>query len=303
MEIPVNASTRVCLIGLGEVGKTLAADLLARGYRNLATWDILFPDVTSQPRRAAAELDVRRGASAQDAVAGAQVVISAVTAAQDVAAATSVAAHLDPGAFFLDLNSVSPGVKQHAADLITAAGARYVEAAIMSPIGPKRIASPMLFGGPHAAEFAPLAHELGFSGAKVFSDRIGRASAAKMCRSVVVKGVEALLGESLLTARRYGVENTVIESLENLFPAANWRTLARYMISRSLIHGRRRAEEMREAAQTVSEAGIGPWMSSASAQRQEWAAQFRACAAQEELQPMLDALLAAVDAGEESSQC
>ena len=299
----MTTSTRICLIGFGEVGQTLAADLLARGYRAITAWDILFPDPASLPRRAAGGTEVRIGDSAQDALAGAQVVISAVTAAQDVAAATTAAAHLERDAHFLDLNSVSPGVKQHASDLITAAGARYVEAAIMSPIGPKRIASPMLFGGPHASEFAPLARELGFSGASVFSDRIGRASAAKMCRSVVVKGVEALLAESLLTARRYGVENTVIESLENLFPAENWRTLARYMISRSLIHGRRRAEEMREAAQTVSEAGIGPWMSSASAQRQEWAAQFRACTAHEELQPMLDALLAAVDAGEERSRC
>ena len=47
----------------------------------------------------------------------------------------------------------------------------------------------------------------------VFSDEIGRASAAKMCRSVIVKGMEALLGESLLAARHYGVESAVLESL------------------------------------------------------------------------------------------
>ena len=77
---------------------------------------------------------------------------------------------------------------------------------------------------------------LGFTGAKVFSrSKSAQASAAKMCRSVMIKGIEALLTESLLTARRYGVEDVpCIDSLQNLFPGENWRVLARYMISRSL---------------------------------------------------------------------
>jgi 3-hydroxyisobutyrate dehydrogenase-like beta-hydroxyacid dehydrogenase len=196
---------------------------------------------------------------------------------------------------------VSPSVKAQAAELIDGSGARYVEAAIMSPINPKRVGSPMLFGGKHAARFLPLAKELGFGGAEVFSDQIGRASAAKMCRSVMIKGMEALLTESLLSARHYGVESTVIDSLRNLFPAADWSTLARYMISRSLVHGRRRAEEMREVAQTVSEAGLQPHMSAACAERQDWAASFRDAASIEDLEPMLDAVLARANA--EKTSC
>jgi 3-hydroxyisobutyrate dehydrogenase-like beta-hydroxyacid dehydrogenase len=91
--------------------------------------------------------------------------------------------------------------------IVEAAGGRYIESAIMSPINPKRAASPMLLGGPHAAEFLSVARQLGFTAATVFSDQIGGASAAKMCRSVIIKGMEALLGESLLAARRYGVED------------------------------------------------------------------------------------------------
>src|SRR5262249_27889189 len=149
-------------------------------------------------------------------------------------------------AYFLDVNSVSPGVKQQVANVVGAAGGRYVEAAIMSPISPRRIKAPILLGGPHAATFLSLAHELGFEGAEVFSDQLGRASAAKMCRSIIVKGMEALLAESMLTARHYGVEASVLDSLGNVLRTDHWPTLARYMISRSLIHGRRRAEEMRE---------------------------------------------------------
>ena len=149
----------------------------------------------------------------------------------------------------------------------------------------------MLFGGPHAAEFLPIARQLGFIGATVFSDRIGSASAAKMCRSVIVKGMEALLGESLLAARRYGVEEAVLDSLGSLLAKDDWQAHARYTISRSLIHGRRRAEEMREVARTVVEAGFEPRMSSACAVWQDWAAAHRAAAAHENLNDMLDAMM------------
>jgi 3-hydroxyisobutyrate dehydrogenase-like beta-hydroxyacid dehydrogenase len=292
----------VCLIGFGEVGKTLAQGLRARGVGRLSAWDLKFADSASAPSRAAAAADVRVGADARDAVRDAAIVLSAVTAAQDVNAAEAAAPHLAAGSYFVDLNSVSPGAKQQAARVIEGAGALYVEAAIMSPIAPKGVASPMLFGGRHAHAFLPLARELGFTGAQVFSDQIGRASAAKMCRSVMIKGMEALLAESLIAARRYGVEDAVIDSLRNLFPTENWRALARYMISRSLIHGVRRAEEMREVARTVEEAGLTAWMSSAGAQRQEWAAQFRQAADEQELEDMLDCLLAA-SAQEDGSRC
>jgi 3-hydroxyisobutyrate dehydrogenase-like beta-hydroxyacid dehydrogenase len=291
----------ICLLGFGEVGQALADDFQSAGLAQLTAFDLLFKHTESAITRAAVEANVRVANSAAEAVATADLVVSAVTAGQDVAAARSVVGAMKPGAYFLDVNSVSPSVKAQGAALIDGSGARYVEAAIMSPIHPKRIGSPMLFGGKHAAGFLPLARRLGFSGAEVFSEQIGRASAAKMCRSVMIKGMEALLTESLLSARHYGVESTVIDSLRNLFPAADWSTLARYMISRSLIHGKRRAEEMREVAQTVAEAGLQPHMSAACAERQEWAASFRDAASIEELEAMLDAVLSRAKA--ETSSC
>ncbi len=289
----MTTETRICLLGFGEVGQTLAADLRERGAQNLVAWDLKFADRNGDLVKRAQAMSVEAAASAQQAAKGASLVLSAVTAAQDVAAAQSFAAHLDDEAFFVDLNSASPSVKQQAQAVIDTGSGRYVEAVIMAPIAPKRIASPILLGGLHAKACEALVRNVGFSGVETFSDRVGQASAAKMCRSVIIKGLEALLTESLLSARHYGVENTVIESLNNLLPGHDWRSLARYMISRSLLHGVRRAEEMREVALTVSEGGLSPWMSSACAERQQWAAQFREHADEESLEAMLDRLLAA----------
>jgi len=282
---------RVCLLGFGEVGQTLATDLARRGGVELAAWDILFPNASSAPARAAGGL-VRAGRSAADAIGGSDLVISAVTAAECVAAATSAAPALTAGAAYLDLNSVSPATRKEACTAIEVRGGRYVEAAVMSPIGPKRIATAMLLGGPHAEDLFPPLRDLGLVGATVYSTTLGQASAAKMCRSVVVKGMEALLGEALLAARHHRVDAAVIDSLRDLFPGVDWRKLGRYMISRSLQHGRRRAEEMREVVRTVDAAGIGDWMSVAAVARQDWAAGHADALVHEELEPMLDAILA-----------
>lgn len=282
---------RIGLIGYGEVGQILAADLCARGFCEIVAWDILFPDAGSLPARALLGAAVLAAPGVAEAVTSADLVISAVTAAQDVEAARAAALHLRRGAFYLDLNSVSPGAKRAAAAMIEARGGRYVEAAVMAPVPPRRIATPMLLGGPHAGAFLPLARRLGFSGTEVFAAELGRASAAKMCRSVMIKGLEALLAESLLGARRYGVEGAVLDSLRDFLPGADWPKLAHYMISRSLLHGRRRAEEMREVACTLVEVGIEPAMSRACAERQDWASARGAAAAHEELESLLDAIL------------
>jgi 3-hydroxyisobutyrate dehydrogenase-like beta-hydroxyacid dehydrogenase len=287
--------SRIALIGIGEVGRILAEDL-SPSAAGLSAFDLKFSDPTSGPSTAAQATGTWGASSAREAVAGCDIIISAVTAAQTLAAAKSAADGIARNAVFLDLNSVSPGVKREAAEAIHRAGGRYVEAAVMSPVPPKRIATPMLLGGPHAQGFLLEARKLGFAGTEFFSADIGKASAAKMCRSVMVKGIEALLSESLLAARSYGVEETVIKSLDDLFPGPDWTMLARYMISRTLEHGTRRAEEMHEVARTVAEAGLEPHMSEAAAERQAWAPQFAPALTEQDLGDMLDAMRELMDA-------
>ena len=286
------AAPRIALVGFGEVGQTVAADLQGAAITDITAWDRLFPCATSAPSRAAAvNRRVRVAPGMAAAVADRALVISAVTAGECLAAAREAATALRPGTVFFDMNSVAPATRAAAAAAIESAGGRYVEAAVMSPIGAKRIASPMLLGGPYARDFEPQARALGFTGVRVFDATVGRASAAKMCRSVMIKGLEALLTESLVAARHHRVEDTVLESLRDLFPHEDWERIAAYMISRSLQHGRRRAEEMREAASTVAEAGIEPWMSAACARRQEWAAGRAPAGDRAPLARMLDAIL------------
>jgi 3-hydroxyisobutyrate dehydrogenase-like beta-hydroxyacid dehydrogenase len=294
----VSGFERIALMGFGEVGQILAEDLAAAGARDITAYDIKFDDPNSIPARALAAHKVKAAANAVEAVREAELILCAVTAASDLDAAKSVVPGLKPGTFYVDFNSASPGMKKTAAAIVDGAGGRYVEAAVMTPIGPKRIASRMLLGGVHAAEFQMRAAPLGFKG-EVFSEELGKASATKMCRSVMIKGIESLLTESMLAARHYGVEHVVLGSLSDLLPVGDWEKLARYMISRSLEHGVRRAEEMREVAETVREAGLEPLMSAACAERQDWAAAYKDALSAPDLDAMLDRVLDAIKSAPE----
>jgi len=290
----------VALIGHGEVGAMLARDLQAAGVSTIRAFDLKFLDKRGKLTDEAHALSPATACiSAAEAVADAELIFSAVTAAQTVEAAKSVLGAIRAGAFFVDLNSASPGARRAAAAAIDGAGGRYVEAAVMSAIAPRGIKSPILLGGPHAADFVAFAAPFGLA-ARVYSPEIGRASAAKLCRSVLVKGLEALLTESLMAARYHGVERDVIESLTDMLPLPDWEKTASYMIGRSVQHGRRRGEEMREAAVTVAEAGIVPLLSESIARRQDLTSTLlpasASAGAKRPLLDLLDLLLDARDA-------
>ena len=210
-------------------------------------------------------------ASRQVLCAQADWLISAVTASSTLAVAREAAKFIRPGTLFLDLNSASPGTKQRSAALIEAAGGSYVEAGVMTSIPPYGILVPMLLGGPQADALATRLRGWGMD-AKAVSENLGVASAIKMCRSVMIKGLEALVIESYATARAYGVEDRVLPTLAETFPSIDWEKQGAYFFSRVVQHGQRRAEEMREAANTVREAGFEPLMARAIADKQQWVA-------------------------------
>jgi 3-hydroxyisobutyrate dehydrogenase-like beta-hydroxyacid dehydrogenase len=269
----IDTSARIGLIGYGEVGKILARALVGKKIAWVGAWDILFRDAAQGDamRAHAREAGVEACGSAAALLERSQIVIAAVTAANTFAVAEEAAGTIRPGTWYLDLNSASPDTKARSARPIEGAGAQYVEAGVMTSVPPHGIAVPMVIGGARAAELAARLAPLGFC-MEVVAEEIGIASAIKMCRSIIVKGMEAMVIESYVTARRYGVEDRVLASLKETFPGLDWEKQGAYFFSRVAKHGRRRAEEMREAAVTVRETGFDPWIAAATAEKQDWVA-------------------------------
>ena len=256
-------SQRIAQIGFGEAGRTFANAGQWRAAARVFDVKTLRPDSAGAMRAAYAQAGVSGCETLADALAGAHIVLSLVTADQAHVAAQAAAAHLPAGALFCDLNSVSPGTKRGNAAIIEAAGGRYADVAVMSPVQPAALAAPLLVSGPHAGDAAAMLRSIGFSRVQICGAAIGAASATKMVRSVMVKGIEALTAEMILAAQAAGVTEGVLASL-----GGDWADKADYNLDRMLAHGTRRAAEMEEVVATLTELGIEPLMTRGTVVRQ-----------------------------------
>jgi 3-hydroxyisobutyrate dehydrogenase-like beta-hydroxyacid dehydrogenase len=252
----------IALIGFGEAGMAFAGAwrAQARAY-DIKTDD---PALAAAKRADYARTGIRGTDTLAEALEGAELIISLVTADQALAAAEAAAKSIGPGALYCDLNSVAPQTKQEAARLIEAARALYADVAVMAPVHPAGLAVPMLVSG---ADACPALADLGFSPRRI-DGPVGRASTIKMLRSVMVKGIEALTAECFLAARKAGVADEVAASLDASWPGAGWASRADYNLGRMRAHGLRRAAEMAEVAATLEGLGQASDMARATAEVQ-----------------------------------
>jgi 3-hydroxyisobutyrate dehydrogenase-like beta-hydroxyacid dehydrogenase len=262
--------TRLALIGFGEVGQAFATGLLGSDGVAVAAYDLKFdsPEMRRDMIARTEALGVRVAADAADAARQARVVISAVTAAAAGEVAAAAARYLKPGQIFFDVNSASPDTKRTASAHVAASGADYVEGAVMAAVAGPGLKVPILAGGAAAQAAADLLNPFGMNITPVATE-IGRASATKLSRSIVIKGLEAILVQCAAAARKWDVEADVMASLKRTYPGIDWPQQVEYAAERVATHGLRRAQEMREAAAMLADLGLDPALCEAIAAVEE----------------------------------
>lgn len=237
--------------------------------------------------------DVTGRASAAELLSDEKLVFSLVTADQALSAAENAARHIAPGAYYFDGNSCAPETKQASARLIEDAGGRYVDVAIMAPVHPAGHKVPLLISGPHAEQAAEILAGLGMMPTVEAGD-VGRASSIKMIRSVMVKGIEALVAECVLAGTKAGVADVVLDSLDKTFPGFDWKQKSAYNLERMMLHGNRRAAEMREVAITLNDLGLNNGMSKAIVDWQQMIGELNLDAGEGSYSVRADAILKAL---------
>lgn len=260
-------------IGFGEAGFHLAKGLRLAGISKISAFDVnsesagLGPQIQQRAR----ETQTPLLASPAELALAADILFSAVTAGSALQAARQMLPYLQSHHVFVDINSISPNLKQQIDAAIRASGAGFVEAAVMAPVPPYGHRVPMLLGGASASSLVETLAPFGMR-LEVVSENVGMAVAVKMCRSIVVKGLEALLFECVMGASKYGAEDRVFASLQESFPGMDWKKLADYVVGRVVVHGERRAREMEEVAETLRSSGVDPIMAEATSRLQNWSA-------------------------------
>ncbi len=260
-------------IGFGEAGYTIAKGLRESGVDRISAYDIATDTADRGPLiRERARLSQTKLLPSSAAIAAASdILFSTVTSSSSLDAARQTQPFLESRHIYADLNSVSPARKREVADVVRAGGAGFVEAAVMAPVQPYGHRVPMLLGGDASARFIEVMSPIGMRLTDLHAE-VGTAAAVKMCRSIVVKGLEALLAECVLAAGPHHADEHVFASLNESFPGIDWKKLADYTIGRVVVHGERRAREREEVAETLRAIGVEPIMAEATARRQDWSA-------------------------------
>jgi 3-hydroxyisobutyrate dehydrogenase-like beta-hydroxyacid dehydrogenase len=265
------ASTTIAVLGLGEAGSALAADLAAAGA-SVRGWD-----------PAGIEVDgVETAASDREAVRGADLVMSvnAASVAEEVAASVAAALSGEPRAVagadpepaasrgagerpvFADLNTASPAAKRAVAEILASSPAVFADVALLGPVPGRGLRTPALVSGPGAERFAALVEPLGMPITSVGPEP-GAAAARKLVRSVFAKGLAASVGEALEAADRLDCAAWLHDDIERTLTDADGALLRR-LIEGSRRHAPRRAEEMAAATAMLEELGVEPRVAAAS---------------------------------------
>ena len=242
---------KIAIIGLGEVGRCYAKALHAGGYQ-LSLCD-------ARPAPAAADLASGWELPVQTSIgpwlADCDWVLSCVTGAHALGVARQCLAHARPGTTLCDLTTASPDTKRTAAKQAGASSVRYVDVAIMGAISLSLEKTPLLASGAGASEFAELLAKANGKVRVIEGGAAGDAIALKILRSVFTKGMEALSVELLMAAETQGVREKLYGQLRDI-DETPLRTFIDMLVRTHVIHARRRAHEVHDAAAELAKHGL-----------------------------------------------
>jgi 3-hydroxyisobutyrate dehydrogenase-like beta-hydroxyacid dehydrogenase len=241
----------IAVLGLGEAGGAIAADLARTGTRVFG-----FDPLRNAPD------GVETAADAVGAVEPAAIVLSINSAAVALEVAETVAPALEPGTLYADLNTGAPALKRLVAAAVEARGAAFADVALMEPVPDWGARTPSLASGEGAVRFAAAFERFGMPVTTVGPEP-GAAAARKLARSVFMKGQAAAIGEALEAAQRLGCEEWLYKNIESSLTAADGRLLRR-LVEGSRRHAGRRVDEMSAAVAMLEELGVEPRVAAAS---------------------------------------
>ncbi len=255
-------------IGFGEAAYHISRGLRSTGDISLGAYDANAQHPANGPliRQRAAELGVSLFDSAQQACADARFIVCLTSASSALAVAQSLIPLLRPGQTYVDMNSAAPTVKQSIEQLPRASGVGFCDCAVMGTVPGNGHTVPMLLAGNGAAAFAARFTPLGMR-LNVLHAEPGAASALKMLKSVVMKGLPQLLLESFVAAERFGVLDSLVTTLGDSLNGKTVEQLADTFCARTLLHAERRSAEMADVVATLQALGVDASLSQATQAR------------------------------------
>lgn len=242
----------IAILGLGEAGSQFANDLAAMGV-TVSGWD-------PKPNRTLHE-KIRFAKNNIDASKDADIILSVNLSSASESIAKEVLHVMNAGKIYAEMNTSSPQKKIAVYDILKSSGVQYVDLAIMAPVPPKGIKTPFLASGPGAKKMQEKLESLALD-FSFLSENVGDASTRKLLRSIVYKGVAAVICEAMEAGKTFGLENYIREQISSVI-GGNDALIDRF-VDGSYAHAERRIHEMDAVVQMLEERDLQPLMSAAA---------------------------------------
>lgn len=249
-------------IGFGEAAYHISKGLMGSAAQ-LVAYDIKAddPEVGELIRKRAQSTQVQLVPSLEQLIERSEIILSLTSAKYALNLAEECAPFLKNDHYYVDLNAASPIVMREI-EAILGAKALFVDGAIMEAVPPHLHKVPILLSGPNSDELKDKLNALGMN-MTVISEKPGDASAIKMFRSIFMKGFTMLLIETLTASHKFGVDEMIIESLEQTLKKPLGE-MVNLLITRTAIHAERRLSEMEQVMDTLKEMKLDYTMSEAT---------------------------------------
>ena len=251
---------RLGFIGFGEAAARFAQDLAAAGLSGIVAYSrSAAKGPADDPLRArAAAAGVELVPSLRVLCERASLIVSLTPGSAALAALRKTRRYLDAGHIYVDASSSSVKDMERAAALLEG-GARFVDAAVMDPVPMNGIKVLTVASGPHAEAFRALLAPYGMN-IQVVGTKPGAASAMKLLRSVCMKGLAALLLESLEGAQRYGITDALVADMARFIDGSPFEHLIKRWVCGTAIHAERRVHETTESMTLLRSLGASTRM-------------------------------------------
>ncbi|QNK46759.1 NAD(P)-dependent oxidoreductase [Brevibacterium sp. PAMC23299] len=249
---------RVGIIGFGEVGQVFAKGLLEK-TKHVFIYDILLEKNKNLITEKINNIGVQAVDGIEQIGECCTLIISLVNSSASEVVAAEVAKGIRKGTVFLDLTTSTPLVKSKSEKIIVSNGGIYVDASIMGTVATEQQQVPLLIAGEQSVKVQALLNSLGFN-CQAINHPNGGAASIKLLRSIFMKGLEALILETMITAKNYGVSDEVMQSISKTINNNDFTTFANALITTHVIHKNRRYKEVLDSCNLIKEAELSPFV-------------------------------------------
>ena len=262
-------------IGYGEAAFNISLGLGREGVTGIRATDAMMNHevMGKQVHARAEEAGVTLVNTNKEIAQWADIVFAAVPSSFTMDVCNDIKECLHPGQLYVDVSASTPTTKEAIWEAIKDTGVLFADAAMLGSLPKDKHQVPITASGNGAEKFHELMTPWGMK-ITLAGEKAGAASAIKLVRSIFMKGIAALMIDTMQAADAYGVSDEIVASIGKSLDGISFQSHLDRLVTGTALHCTRRAAELKGSVAMQEEAGLNPEMTLASKHGHEALAKY-----------------------------